>query len=536
MKKYLQTHKIFAVSLVFLILLTLTFCFIIDSELFAPGKEADSSEPVQVQGIIPKPVEYTANSGAFTLTDSAAIYADGVSSEETEEIRKIGEYLAGKLRPSTGYPLSVRKEAGPDNGSILLTTTGGDAGLGREGYQLDVTPENITLRAYTPEGLFRGVQTLRQLLPAQIESSSIIPGAAWSIACMSITDYPVYEWRGMMLDAARHFISVNNVKRTIDLIAEYKINRLHLHLSNDQGWRIEIKARPLLTEIGGSTEVGGGKGGFYTQEEYAQIVDYARERYITVIPEIDMPGHCNAALASYGELNPDGVKKELYTGTEVGFSSLMCRSEITYEFIEDVIRELAALTPGEYIHVGGDEASQTSPEDYNYFIGRVNEIVASHGKTAIGWGPYDSAEGTGSDEILQSWNGNASYAVDKNMKVILSPSGKAYLDMKYYADSPLGLEWAGYINTRTAYDWDPADYMKADLIIGVEGPLWSETIKTMEDIEYLAFPRILGLAEIGWTPTGNRSWGEYEQRLKAHGARMEYLGINYFKDPAVKWE
>ncbi len=497
----------------------------------SPASAVQSAEPM----LIPKPVSCKTTGGSFTLTDAAALYVEGNSSAETEELYSVAEYLAGELRPATGYPLEVVKSSTPNTGGIRLTTMGADPDLGDEGYRLKVTSDGVTLSAATAEGLFRGVQTIRQLLPAEIEKDGPVTGVAWTMPCVDSTDYPAYPWRGMMLDVARHFIQVEDVKRVIDWMAYYKMNQFHLHLTDDQGWRIEIKSRPELASIGGSTQVGGGAGGYYTQQEYAEIISYAKARYITVIPEIEMPGHCNAALASYGELNPDGKKKEPYTGIDVGFSSLMCRSEATYDFIEDVIGELAAITPGEYIHIGGDEASSTAAEDYSYFIGRVNKIVESHGKKAIGWNPFDTAEETTAEQLLQNWNGELSAALGKGMKMIMSPADKAYLDMKYDENTPIGLEWAGYSSTDDAYQWDPTYGKLKDSVLGIECALWSETIKDLDDIEYLTFPRLPGHAEAGWTPQRLRSWDEYKRRLASHGARMENQGIGFYKDPAVPW-
>jgi hexosaminidase len=485
--------------------------------------------------IIPKPMSFTAGTGNFILTGSTAIYVQGNNTAETDEIYKTGQYLAGKFNPSTGFNISVVKASNPPTGSIYLTTIGGDPTLGNEGYALNVTTGSVTLSAYTPEGLFRGIQTIRQLLPADIEKSTVVTGVQWNMACATIRDYPTYPWRGMMLDVARHFQSVANVKRTIDLIAQYKINQFHLHLADDQGWRIDIQSWPDLALIGGSTQVGGGAGGYYTQAQYVDIVNYAKDRYITIIPEIDMPGHCNAALASYGQLNPDGLKKALYTGTNVGFSSFMCQSEITYTFIGDVIRELAAITPGEYIHVGGDEASSTSQTDYDYFVGRINDIVASNGKKMIGWNPIDTPSGTHSDSMLQNWSGTLTSAEAKGMKIVMSTAAKAYLDMKYNRNCPLGLTWAGLIPTDVGYKWDVTDYAPQNYDAGVEAPLWSETIVTMANIEYMTFPRLPGYAEIGWTPKSMRNWEEYKLRLKAHGPRMTNEGINFYHDTVVPW-
>jgi hexosaminidase len=358
------------------------------------------------------------------------------------------------------------------------------------------------------------------------------------LPAVKIRDIPRFAWRGAMLDVARHFFGVEDVKRYIDLISRYKINRLHLHLSDDQGWRIEIKSWPRLTEVGGSTQVGGGGGGFYTQEQYREIVEYARSRYITIVPEIDTPGHTNAALASYAELNESEEAPALYEETQVGFSTLWINSESTYKFLDDVIRELAALTPTPYIHIGGDEARSTPGEDYKKFIKRVQEIVVSHGKTVVGWGEIGEAEllpGT----IAQQWVG-AGYqnAVSQGARIILSPANKTYLDMKYDDSSPLGLDWAGLISVRNAFEWEPGSYMEGlqeQDILGIEAPLWTETILTMKDIEYMTFPRLIGIAELAWSPNG-QSWEDYRRRLAAHGGRMEALGINFYRSPDIDWE
>src|SRR5690606_7953007 len=236
-----------------------------------------------------------------------------------------------------------------------------------EGYALEVTADRLVLEASTQAGIYRGLQTVIQLLPSAIVADQETP-VDWLIPAVAIKDYPLYEYRGAMLDVSRHFFSVAEVKKYIDYMAAYKMNNLHLHLTDDQGWRIEIKSWPELTGIGASTQVGGGQGGFYTQEQYKDIVQYAADNYITIVPEIDMPGHTNAALSAYAELNCDGKATEPYTGTEVGFSTLCIDKDITYKFINDVIGELAAMTPGEYIHIGGDESHSTEPEDFIFFM------------------------------------------------------------------------------------------------------------------------------------------------------------------------
>jgi len=317
------------------------------------------------------------------------------------------------------------------------------------------------------------------------------------------------------------------------------MNVLHLGLSNDQGWRIEIKSWPNLALHGGSTQVGGGKGGYYTQEQYSDIVKYAKERYITIVPEIDMPGHTNAALASYAELNCNGKATELYTGTEVGFSTFCTGKEITYKFIDDVFRELSAITPGPYIHIGGDESHSTKIEDYIPFVNRVQEIVASHGKQVLGWDEIALAI-LKPNSVAQWWANvsNAQKAVSQGAKVLMSPAVKAYMDMQYDSTTPLGLHWAAYIEVDEAYKWDPATSVPGlgkESIIGIEGALWTETITNLDEIEYMVFPRLPGYAEIGWTPSSMRNWEEYKYRLAKQTEYFKAMDINYYPSKRVPW-
>jgi len=477
--------------------------------------------------LIPKPTSISQSGGNFTISANTKI----LPQNDNQEVASIANLLSTLLREVSGYEILIGDANMTQNKGSILLNLEGDASLGKEGYELSIATDSILLSAKYPAGLFYGVQTLRQLLPVH-------PSETLTLPAVSIRDVPRFEWRGTMLDVARHFFGLEEIKRYIDLISYYKINRLHLHLTDDQGWRIEIKSWPQLTEIGGSTQVGGERGGYYTQEQYKEIVDYARSRYIMIVPEIDTPGHTNAALASYAELNRSEEASPLYEGTEVGFSTLWINSEITYQFLDDVIRELAALTSTPYMHIGGDEARSTPEEDYKKFIKRFQEIVVSHGKTTIGWGEIGEAEllpGT----IAQQWVGTTYRdAKRQGAKIILSPANKIYLDMKYDASSPLGLDWAGLISVKDAYDWEPGSYMdglEETDIFGLEAPLWTETVLTMKDIEYMAFPRILGIAELAWSPKG-QNWQEYRQRLAAHGERMEAMGINFFKSPDVDWE
>ena len=507
---------------------------LISSVIFISCK--NSSEPVLIDAadLIPKPVSVTSNGESFQLTDSTSIYILG----ESQEALQAGQYLAEKLRPATGFKLTVSNATETSKPGNIYLQISADSASGNEGYELHVTKDRIKLSANKPAGLFYGIQTIRQLLPASIESSSV-QQSAWKIAGADISDHPLYPLRGSMLDVARHFFSVTDVKRYIDLLAYYKMNLLHLHLSDDQGWRIEIKSWPNLTAHGGSTQVGGGKAGFYTQEEYKDLVKYAADRFITIVPEIDMPGHTNAALASYPELNCNDTATKLYTGTEVGFSTLCTKKEITYKFIDDVFGELASLTPGPYLHIGGDESHATKKEDYIPFMSRVQDIVKKHGKIPIGWDEI-ALTSLQPGTIAQFWadSANSKEAVRQGAKIMMSPANKTYMDMQYDSTTRLGLHWAAYIEVDSAYIWNPAKLVNGinyENIAGIEAPLWSETVTNMDDIEYMVFPRFPGYAEIAWSPEKGRSWDEYKIRLGKHGSRMKAMGIDFYKSAKVPW-
>ena len=415
-------------------------------------------------GLIPLPQEITDGAGTFELNPEIGIRLVGNS----DRLTALGTYLAEKLRSATGYILPISRDQGE---LVLELTTTGDP----ESYQLEVTGEGVRISAADEAGLFYGIQTLLQLLPVEINHTTA-QELNWILPQGTVMDKPDFAYRGSMLDVARHFISVEDVKFYIDQMASLKLNYLHLHLTDDQGWRIEIKSWPKLTQVGGSTEVGGGKGGFYTQEEYKDLVTYAAERYITIVPEIDMPGHTNSALAAYGELNPgvnlpigqglDSLNKQpldyqlplrapqasqLYTGIEVGWSTFAPQLDLTYAFIDSVVRELSEITPGPYIHIGGDESHVTEKEDYVYFVERVQDIVSKHNKTSIGWDEVATAKLLPGN-IAQFWakEENALLAKSQGNKVLLSPAKKAYLDMQYDSTSRIGLHWAAYIDLDSA--------------------------------------------------------------------------------------
>ena len=492
--------------------------------------------------VIPAPARVdTSPSGTFTLAASTTIRVPAGN----EPAARLGRYLSDIIGISAG-PEPIRVESGSDpslQGHIQLVVGAVDieGGAGEEGYELRVTPEGVTITAPAVAGLFYGLQTLRHLLPPWIESEAVRadPDRPVTIHSIHIVDRPRFAWRGAMLDVARHFFSVEDVKRYIDLIALQKLNRLHLHLADDQGWRIEIKSWPRLTTKGGLTEVGGGPGGYYTQAQYREIVAYAAERFVTIVPEIDMPGHTNAALASYAELNCDGKSPNPYTGIDVGFSAFCVDKPITYKFIDDVVREISAMTTGPYFHIGGDEVKTLTPAQYTSFIERVQKIVQSHGKQMIGWDEI-SAAALVPTSLVQHWrpDGSPEAAVGKGSKVIMSVANRAYLDMKYDKDTALGQNWAAYINVKDSYAWDPATVAKGvpeSAILGVEAPIWTETLATMRDVEYLAFPRMAAVAEVAWSPQGTRTWEDFSQRLGAQEPRWSALGINFYRSPTVPW-
>jgi hexosaminidase len=486
--------------------------------------------------VIPRPVSVTPSDGMFYLTPDMQIELDPAATPET---KAIAQYLADHLNPATGYAITLRTGSTRQSpGNIRLSITSKDDSLGAEGYTLSVRPDGVQITANHPAGLFYAVQTLRQLLPASIEANRLQAGP-WVLAAGTLTDYPRFAWRGVMLDVARHFFSVQDVKRYIDEISLYKINTLHLHLADDQGWRIEIRSWPDLTTIGAATQVGGGPGGFYTQADYAGIVAYAQSRYVTIVPEIDMPGHVTAALASYPELNCSGIAPAIYTTAGVDYSSLCLEKDLTYQFVDDVIGELAALTPGPFIHVGGDEAGSISDLAYITFIQREQVIVQAHGKQMLGWEEIAKAQLSPTTRVQHWYNSDFAWqALRQDSKLVMSPVMLAYLNLKYTPATRLGVDIAGYLDVEKAYDWDPATVagiMEDKNILGVEAPLWTETLASLSDLEYMTFPRLPGYAEIGWSPQAARNWEDYRLRLAGQGPRLTALGINFYKSLEIDW-
>nr|WP_229402478.1 beta-N-acetylhexosaminidase [Micromonospora okii] len=511
----------------------------------ADGRLAPPS-PARLGDVVPAPEHVAPDPAAdFTLPADAAVR---VSPDPAA--RDVAEQLAALLRPATGYPLPVADAPLPGDGLVLLlggpTRTDADpapaAALGAEGYRLDVTPDAVRITAATPAGLLHGVQTLRQLLPPAVESTTPVDGR-WAVPGGTVVDRPRFPYRGAMLDVARHFFGVADVLRVIDHLSRYKLNHLHLHLTDDQGWRIAVDSRPRLATVGGATQVGGGPGGWYTASDYRRIVSYAARRHITVVPEIDLPGHTNAVLTAHPELAPGGVAPPPYTGIEVGFSYLDPADERVYALAADVLGEVAALTPGPWLHIGGDEALNLPADAYARFVERVQEIVAGTGKTVVGWhqiAPAAHLDG----RVLQWWGAPAedpavvAEAVRRGARLILSPADRAYLDMRYTPETPIGHDWAGMIEVARAYDWDPGAHLAgvpADAVLGVEAPLWTEWVTSLAEVEFMLFPRLPALAELAWSPRRTHDWADFRERLAGHGPRWSAAGIGFHPSPEVPW-
>jgi hexosaminidase len=499
--------------------------------------------------VVPRPVQTELSDDApFILRPGARISVAGSGAFG------VARLLRAELAGDCGRELAIVDEP-PAYGDIAIVIAAGegpheDGSHGGEGYRLDASAEGLRIGAATTAGAFWGVQTLRQLLPASCDGDPL------TIEAVRIHDHPRYAYRGAMLDVARHFFTPEEVRRFIDAIVLLKVNHLHLHLTDDQGWRIQIESWPELTRIGGSTATGGGRGGFYTQHEFRDIVAYAAERHITVVPELDMPGHTNAALASYPELNRDGVAPALYTGTNVGFSTLRTGDATTERFVRDVVREVAALTPGQYLHLGGDECLSTSLEDFTSFAEFAARVVAENGKTPVGWHELGKAKNLPSGTVGQYWDfteprgdsaGQALRFVEGGGSVILSPSNVAYLDIVYAEGDAIGQDWTGGpTDLRSALLWDPARIVPGlgdAHILGVEAPLWTETVTTIEDVEDMVFPRLAAIAEIGWSVAppdtepvhATRDFADFAARVAVLSEHWESAGTRFRRVPDVPW-
>ena len=509
-----------------------------------------ADETLPDPALIPKPVESEFGEGKYTLKPCSRIVVETEIEEDEQALLTTADLLAARLRKSTGYKLPV-SNGGSTTGDIVLKTSEAKAELEDEGYTLTANESGVVIEAYEPAGVYNGTQTLRQMFPAEIEKQDVVEGTAWVVKEASIKDKPEYSYRGMHLDVARHFFTVEQVKRQIDLISQFKINKLHLHLSDDQGWRLEIKGEMYgesldkLNTIGASTScsTNGYRPGQYTQEDFKELVRYAADHNVEIIPEFDMPAHAWAALVSLSFLNSteDGKphagsydNTKPYDGWDVGWASLETDNEKTYEFIEEVVKQVAAISPSPIIHLGGDEAHSTSTEDYNYFCSRIVAIGKKYGKTVMGWQNLDKTltDENKDDAIVQFWStGNAKMM--SGIKYIASPADHAYMDMKYDSGSEFGLTWATMNPVDDSYNWEPTNYGTRDQILGVEACLWSETLASDYALDYMIYPRIAGHAEVGWTAPNSRTWSEYKGRIAQYYDRFINEGIELRRDESV---
>ena len=501
--------------------------------------------------IIPEPLSIESREGSFTLKPSTTIYAD-------KSLHEIGEILADYLRPATGFPLAVKPlppESSRTNG-ILLYTHGPDSNLGNEGYTLTIETNTVTLTAPTPAGAFYACQTLRQLLPPAIFSRQTVEGTTWSLPRVAIKDRPRFSWRGMHLDVARHFFNKNAIKRFLDLMALHKLNHFHWHLTDDQGWRIEIHKYPKLIEIGAWR---GDYGGYYTHDDIREIVAYARRQCITIVPEIDMPGHALAALAAYPHL---ACTKGPFKVAETWgiFEDVLCPcKEETFTFVTDVLNEIIDLFPSPYIHIGGDECPTSRWEGsqicrdalndkglenfkalHSYFIHRVGTFLKTKGRRFIGWD--EVLDGALPDNaIIMSWRSmrGGIEGPRRGHPTIMSPVSHCYFDFRQSSapnEPGAPLDW-GVTNVKTVYTFEPIPKAikghpkQAALILGAQGNIWTERIPTLEMLDYMAFPRMNALAEVVWTDKDRRDWESFSQRLQHHYKRLDILGVNYCSSP-----
>jgi hexosaminidase len=500
--------------------------------------------------IIPRPNNIKAMDGNFVLSPATIILYDG------EEAKSVAQYLSNYLSVPIGTKLEIGAFADKENpeGNLLITTEGKPIKVDVENYQLSVSPKSIVLKAQSRKGLFYAVQSLLQLMPAEVFAHEKQHMDEWVVPCLEIDDSPAMPWRGYMLDVSRHFFPKETILRQIDLLALYKINRFHLHLTDDQGWRVEIKKYPELTVTGAwqILDNGSKQGGFYTQQDLREIVEYAEQREVIIIPEIDMPGHSLAAIAAYPELSCRGVPVSVRTKSGVSPDNMCPSNEKVYEFIGDVLDEIIEIFPGPYIHIGGDEAQKVNwlkcprciaktgatknPDEkdrkkivalQDEFVGRVNAMIRQRGKTMIGWDEIIENESIGNIEgaVIQSWR--SAYpglkAAEKGHKVILSPGTTFYLDY------PNGQRKIERIYNTVVPDRYWRSNFNVENIMGVECPLWTESVASQDQVDYMTWPRLLALAELGWTDISFRSFGEFKSRLRENEKRLDRLEVKYQK-------
>lgn len=520
--------------------------------------------------LIPLPVSVEVKDGNFSLTDETAISYAG----EDAGVKRVAENLATALK-ATGNSYTPVKKSSQTTGGISFSLINNST-IGDEGYQLNIDESKVTIEANKPAGLFYGMQTLLQLLPKEIAGKDVAKNVSWKIPACSITDYPRFGWRGLMFDVSRHFFGKDDVKRFIDEMARYKYNLLHLTLSNDEGWRIEIKGLPRLTEVGawnvkkvgyfGTFEKPGDDeprdyGGFYTQDDIREIVKYAGDHFVNVLPEIDVPGHSLAAVVSYPELScTDGVDKyQVRSGEQIMdwshghppiamVDNTLCpANEKVYDFMDKVMTQVAALFPFEYIHVGGDECPKnfwekspevkalmkkenlkTMDEVQSYFEKRLEKIVTSKGKKFMGWDEILQG-GLGPSAAVMSWRGMKGGIEAAKMKhdVVMTPTDFVYLD---YMQGDAAIEPRVYstLRLKKTYQFEPVpDGVDPKYILGGQGNLWTEQVYTYRHAQYMLWPRAFAISEALWSPKSKRNWNNFFTRVENHFERLDEAQIKY---------
>lgn len=518
---------------------------------------AQTGKPIN---IIPEPVSVKNKSGVFVLKPQTGIVAN-------EKAKKMAEMLASMLSVPTGYKYTVQSKNSTGNKEVisLNITEKENKTLGKEGYILDVSPTNIAVKANDERGLFYAIQTIFQLLPPDASALKAVKNAEWTIPCAEITDYPRFGWRGLMLDVSRHFFPKEFVKRYIDQMSRYKFNVFHFHLSDDQGWRIEIKGLPKLTEVGawrvprqGSwwsfqpTQPGekADFGGFYTQEDIREIVAYAKERHIDILPEIDVPGHSLAAIAAYPHLSATKYITHVNPGSRfynIEDNTLNPADEKVYEFLDIVFTEIAGLFPFKYVHIGGDECTKyfwnrssevnkfmvkngikNGEELQSYFIKRMEKMLHSKGKKLIGWDEILEG-GLAEDATVMSWRGmeGGIKAGKMGHQVIMTPSNHAYLDL-YQGDPIVEPETYSMLRLKTCYNFEPVPAgLNKDLILGGQGNLWTESVPTPRQAEYMTWPRAFALAEVFWSPAEKKDWKNFTAKVEKQFSYLDSRKVNY---------
>ncbi|HWZ28165.1 MAG TPA: beta-N-acetylhexosaminidase [Gemmatimonadales bacterium] len=528
--------------------------------------------PTDSIAIIPRPVSVTRHPGSFVLRDRMNVLT-------TEDLRPLADQLVAYLRPATGYEFFVStlttpsQEPGRATPFIALRVDSSLAVHGPEAYSLTVNVGIVVIRGATAAGVFHGIQSLRQLLPPEIFRKAPAGNVGWAIPCVTIDDWPRFGWRGMHLDVVRHFMPKEFVEKYIDLLALYKFNRFHWHLTDDQGWRIEIKRYPKLTSVGGwraQTLVGKQSddtahavydstrhGGFYTQEDIREVVAYAARRFITVVPEIEMPGHAQAAISAYPELGSTG--QPVKVKEDWGVSEwILSPSDSTIAFMENVLTEVMDLFPGKWIHTGGDEAVKTqwkaSPlaqqriktlelknEDalQGWFTARVDSFLAAHGRTLVGWDEILDG-GLSPNAVVMSWRGidGGIAAARAGHDAVMAPGDYTYFDHYQSGDrdsEPTAI--GGFLPLDSVYAYDPVPASltpdQALHILGGQGQVWTEYIPDPKRVEYMAFPRMEALSEVLWTPRARMDFADFFARLAtADVARLDALDVRY-RSPAL---